>query len=700
MAQPTLHSRRRDKPVLSCTFCRGRKLRCDRQSPCGGCVRRGKAIECTYTSSEQERKDAVDYRPHTRGQQARQRVAHLENLVIEMRNMLQSPSQPSDDTASRSTALSNSGPSLAPPVDHVTDDMGRLRLTEHQAVYTGSSHWVTILDDIRHLKDELSEEYSNSIADSEPPQLDDDLVYESPTNRVSLLNSAPSLSREQILAMVPPRKIVDRHVAQFFNNFDMAAFILHRNDFLAEYTNFWDNPSAVPIMWVGLLFAIMTTSAFLQQQDVGALGFPAMELQDLLTSYRTLTIHCLVAGDYLRPSRYTIETLLLHFVVDQNMNLDASIGNWVLIGVIIRIALRVGLHRDPSHWSSIRPLQAELRRRLWIALYQTDFFTSVQVGLPRIIKDSQCDTRPPAHFYDYDIGPEHDEIPPERPLTEPTPLLCIIHRYKIIKVATEIYDTTEAGPPSSDTVASLGAKLERAMDAMPAWLKYRSLEISVSHDPVIILHQIIIDVLVNKAIYLLHRRSFMKEAVGQESSKSSELCIKSTLATLEHQRRMGEETQPGGLMYGIRWRVDSSLTHEFLQATMILCFALSRFNNVRDNFTNSHSPPYRRDDILEALSLAKGLWEKNADRSVEARKAANAITAVLQQGPYEPSASTLIASDALFGQMPVATTSQAYFNTFDYGQNTGLDPSLFTVDNDTTTFGSMLDDFSTEPSQM
>ena len=123
----------------------------------------------------------------------------------------------------------------------------------------------------------------------------------------------------------------------------------------------------------------------------------------MLETYRTLTIHCLVAGDYLRPNSYTIETLTLYFAIDQNVNLDTHIGNWILIGVVIRIAMRMGLHRDPSHWPNIRPLQVELRRRVWITLYQMDFFTSTQVGLPRIIKDSQCDARPPVHLFEHDI---------------------------------------------------------------------------------------------------------------------------------------------------------------------------------------------------------------------------------------------------------------------------------------------------------
>lgn len=466
-------------------------------------------------------------------------------------------------------------------------------------------------------------------------------------------------------------------------------------------------------MWVGLLFSVMSISAFLQQQDVGAFGLYAAETQETLETYRTLTIHCLVAGDYLRPNRYTIETLTLHFAVDQNMNLNTDIGNWILIGVIIRLALRMGLHRDPSHWPNIRPLEAEFRRRLWITLYHMDFFTSTQVGLPRIIKDSQCDARPPANLFDDDLSFEHDEVPPERPLTNPTPLSHIIQRQTIIKVAAETYDATEAGPPSSATIAALGAKLERAIDSIPEQSKHRSLETSIADNPATILHRMFMDILINKAVYLLHRRSFMKGSVEEETTRSSKLCINAALAILEHQRRMSEETQPGGIMFGIRWRVASSLNHEFLQATVMLCFALSRFHERHVGPPDSGAL-HRRDEILEALTIAKALWGKDADRSVEAHRAVTAITSVLKRDSDKSNSPTLIAPDGAentqtreqsatighptgFSEQMPGGAEQSYLGGFDSGQNMMVDPPFSAVDADMVAFGSLWDDFVLSP---
>lgn len=126
------------------------RLRCDRQSPCSACVRRDKATECVYSSSEQERKDAIDYRPHARGQGARDRVARLETLVTEMREKVESLHQPFVDTASPAKALNDHTPALDPADGRMIDEMGKLSLTDNHTVYTGSSHWISILEDVSY----------------------------------------------------------------------------------------------------------------------------------------------------------------------------------------------------------------------------------------------------------------------------------------------------------------------------------------------------------------------------------------------------------------------------------------------------------------------------------------------------------------------------------------------------------------------
>lgn len=124
-------------------------MRCDRRDPCSSCLRRGKPEECTYSSSELERKDAVDYRPHVRGQQARERVARLEKLVTQMKDQMRvmeqssfSPAAAADGSASSPGPIPDSDSQIA------SDAVGKLTLTDDHAVYIGTTHWVTVLEEV------------------------------------------------------------------------------------------------------------------------------------------------------------------------------------------------------------------------------------------------------------------------------------------------------------------------------------------------------------------------------------------------------------------------------------------------------------------------------------------------------------------------------------------------------------------------
>ncbi|KAL1906973.1 hypothetical protein Sste5344_007269 [Sporothrix stenoceras] len=431
-----------------------------------------------------------------------------------------------------------------------------------------------------------------------------------------------------------------------------------------------------------------------------------------------MAIHCLVAGDYLRPRQYTIEALILHFAIDQIVNVDGTVSNWVLMGVIVRLALRMGLHRDPSHWPSIRPLQAELRRRLWISLYQMDFFTSVQVGLSRIIKDAQCDTQPPSHLAGQDLTLDVGAAD-SGSIAVPTPPLFIVQRNGIIKVAAAIYDATEEQPgPSPEMLSTLSLQLDAAIQSVPDAFTYTTFEASIVDGPIITLHRVVLDILIQKTVYLLHRQSFKPlsntegssteissaENVSHSNSQtfvSQDECIRAALFILEHQERLDRETVPGGHLYDIRWKVAASLNHEALQATMMLCFALSSFESTWPKRAASYPADKEiREKITGALSKVKAQWEAKPELSAETQKAVQAVTAVLKRnqkglkskdqahdqlpvfntGPDLSSSSALQDAAFLDPMLAFQNPESFDFNMFDFGGSidpTTIDPLLY-----------------------
>ena len=64
----------------------------------------------------------------------------------------------------------------------------------------------------------------------------------------------------------------------------------------------------------------------------------------------------------------------------------------------------LGLHKDPSHFNSLDPVGAEVRRRLWWHVVHLDVSIAVASGLPPII-DLHCwDVQKPSELKDEYIG--------------------------------------------------------------------------------------------------------------------------------------------------------------------------------------------------------------------------------------------------------------------------------------------------------
>ncbi|KAK0203294.1 hypothetical protein DFS33DRAFT_1346422 [Desarmillaria ectypa] len=69
--------RKRKRQALSCTECKRRKIRCDRNQPCAPCIRRGEQSKCLWNIVEPTEK----YATRAEYDELKARVEHLEALV-------------------------------------------------------------------------------------------------------------------------------------------------------------------------------------------------------------------------------------------------------------------------------------------------------------------------------------------------------------------------------------------------------------------------------------------------------------------------------------------------------------------------------------------------------------------------------------------------------------------------------------------
>lgn len=356
-----------------------------------------------------------------------------------------------------------------------------------------------------------------------------------------------------------------------------------------------------------------------------ALMNPASEVDGhthLADLYHEKVVQCLILGDYTKSGPYVLETMVHYVYIEFGKHLDSGKDIWFLLGLAITLAMRMGYHRDPSHFPSISPLQGEIRRRIWVTVLQGDVLISNQMGMPRMLTDSRCDTAEPRNLHDSDFDETTTELPPSRPETEYTRALGLIARMRILVPLGRIADLmTAARPCTYSDVMRFDDMLNKAADSIPPPLKMKPMAASVTDPPIIIIDRIFIGHMVCKGRTMLHRRYLHANSPGDKEdlyAYSRKVCVDAALASLEIQRIYDEETCPGGQLSLVRWRLSSVQNHHFLTATMILCSVLY------------HCPTSNRaEEIKAALRKSRGIWERNSSISREARKAAETVSIVL-----------------------------------------------------------------------
>lgn len=189
----------------SCTLNFARR-RCDRRHPCAACSRRGLTNSCNYatSSSTPDAQRSVAPRQST---SLHSRISEVESLVMTLMKGQSLPSLPAPEPP-RPSSLSSADlfPEIRRPKESQDEvassaDPGTLKLRESGTSYVQSDHWEAILTKIRGLKEDL-------VTDSKAPP--GSHLFYGPNRHAT---------RDEILAAVPPRSVVDRLMALHFDSY-------------------------------------------------------------------------------------------------------------------------------------------------------------------------------------------------------------------------------------------------------------------------------------------------------------------------------------------------------------------------------------------------------------------------------------------------------------------------------------------------
>ncbi|KAL2149101.1 hypothetical protein VTH82DRAFT_1787 [Thermothelomyces myriococcoides] len=245
-----------------------------------------------------------------------------------------------------------------------------------------------------------------------------------------------------------------------------------------------------------------------------------------------------------------------------------------------------------------------------------------EMGMPRMISDSKCDTLEPRNLSDTDLEQDPNELPESRPESEFTPALGIIARRRIFLALGAITDLTSTVHPCSYAdVKKVDSILREALEKIPLLLRPKPMASSVTDPPELIMSRLFLECLFHKGQLMLHQRFLHRESpsCNEDAFAYSRMaCVTAALGALEIQNILDEETRPGGQLRMMRWRVSSILNNIFLTATMVLCSMLHRGRTLG-----------KTNDIVRALKKARSVWLCASLGSQEANKAAKTVSFVL-----------------------------------------------------------------------
>ncbi|KAM5347628.1 hypothetical protein ACJ41O_007452 [Fusarium nematophilum] len=457
--QPALQPR-------SCFGCRRRKVRCDRRSPCLSCTRN--LTECVFPApGRATRHGSTGAQTPKRKQdhllsRLRQLESTVEILAAQVKGQRESGSRRSDgaELVRQGIGNDNPGTTLDDNPAGLEEELGRLVVDENGSVYIGNQFWAAFRDEdiqinqIKRVFDDDDREgdiYSaetSSLNGSIPRHLtgqggDDSLLFlfwQSRAQEVPLKDLHAFPSQVPIIWQI------------YIENVDRYSKMLHVPSFAKRIQDLQGDFSRMTPGMEALMFAItMSAINSMSNEDV-KIKLHAGKA-DLVARYRTGTEIALARADFINTTELDVIQAFSIFLNTLHTT-EPPKYVWSMTGLLARVAVSAGLHRDGSNFPGMRPFNIEMRRRLWWNILFIDGRSGIDQIAEASLHEDMFDTKLPTNVNDADLDPGM-EVPPiaKDGITDSAPIL----------IRSELWRLTQR------TSFSLSAlKSKRGMDLVEA----------------------------------------------------------------------------------------------------------------------------------------------------------------------------------------------------------------------------------------
>ena len=343
---------------------------------------------------------------------------------------------------------------------------------------------------------------------------------------------------QRMLELLPSRIVCEKLVTIYFDNFEAELRVLHKPSLLSASAQFWEshtiNPSQsselVPQMLAVLAIASSLDDSALIDEEASRGHGMASTYCDLVESW----LEGLKGKQRLKFSTLQTQTLLL---MAKQTSLERVKDMWNATGSLVRSAMTIGLHRDPSESLQIPLFWAELRRRLWFTIVEMDLQISLTCGMPTMVSATDFTSGIPANINDTDLTLETRQPPPPRSFSQwsdclPQVVLAksLRQRLNAARLLSDIDHVLDY-----DEILEHAKKLEKDLQELPAPLKFDFPSDDDSQRPGRLMTRVILDVHIRRAILNLYGPFAQADLAGTNFAEARTGFINSSLAILCYQ---------------------------------------------------------------------------------------------------------------------------------------------------------------------
>ncbi|KAL3462259.1 fungal-specific transcription factor domain-containing protein [Aspergillus heterothallicus] len=496
-------TRKRRRPAKACEPCRQRKVRCDLEQPCGPCLRSKTSVNnCCYRDERAlskhqddqfrvQRRPAVppplprgighpDLTPASTGGEAGSPNDDLRQTVRDLQARLDglearfTHAQTNAVSSTQNTRLEQDLRALSDRLQTVQDQLTSppkapardrtsirpiapsLRHTTRKAKFMGPSHWC-------HKVDKLSiAQLMTTKQPPEPAQEDlkalmkdcRDLRQSIKAHRsVRFIDPFPN-----VRSTLPSRQECDELFQCYLRTFEPIYRVIHVPSFFREYDEFWKQNQPPLSPFLAKLFLVLAIGTVFRSGE----GCLTREEYQQLAQQWIYTAQWWLAGPS-EKSTYNIDGFqvsCLLLISRKACGLGPS--PWLSAGSLMKMAVAMGLHRDPGNFPALSPFQSEIRRRLWATALELELQESLDLGLPCLVPPT-LDTKAPLNIGDHLWDPDSTTVPrgEAEDQTTQASIQCLLHdtvrlRMQVLEV---IHDCEKQ---SYQRALDLGSKLRGA----------------------------------------------------------------------------------------------------------------------------------------------------------------------------------------------------------------------------------------------